>query len=194
MNENFLLVLLVAIVLWPTVDGVNPIFTTDLLAAEGMVALTTNLPKSTKTPTPLACTCGGKGYTKTGDGLHNIPCPTNCSCGCKKTGDSFQETGFINPRLDKQVVMLTAGWCTPCTLWKTTEQPVLQRLGWIVSEDKAGHILLVDVDKNPEIYKDLNIDVNSVVLPSFYLVNKGKVVKMLGGYQPAANITDLYLK
>ena len=124
-------------------------------------------------PHDSTCKCGGTGKLRTGDGLHEFPCPCDARCKCKRLGAAAAET----PRgKSRQVVVLTASWCLPCGPVKETVKK-LKDAGWDVSDTDTAQIRLVDPEMQPALAQSLGVE----SIPTVLVLQEGKVVSRLTG-------------
>ena len=98
---------------------------------------------------------------------------------------------FLDNQPKKQVIFFTAEWCGPCVKFKSTQIPILKKSEWIVSTDENAMIRIVDIDKNRALWNKYKSK-NSV--PQFVLIEDGKKIKTINGYQTAKTIANLYNK
>ena len=139
-------------------------------------------------PHDSTCKCGGTGKLRTGDGLHEFPCPCDSRCKCKRRGSTAAEATPVKPR---QVVVLTANWCLTCGPVKETVKK-LKDAGWYVSDTETAQIRLVDPEMQPALAQSLGVE----AIPTVLVLQDGKVVSRLTGQMAAALSTfaigDMY--
>lgn len=97
-------------------------------------------------------------------------------------------TVTVNESLDKQVLFFTSVKCPPCQFFKSKDIPELKSLKWDVSEDINAQIRIVDIDKDRTLFDKYRGE----ALPTFVLLEKGHVKKILVGYHTAKQITDMW--
>lgn len=200
--ENFLLLVLIAVLFWPNnTTPILPVDSSTVMAAEGMVAIQVAHQFETQSDQPddpikpddhtKSCECKGRGYTLTGDGIHKIPCPKDCKCGCTPKEVVRNIKAGVDLDIEKQVIMFTAKWCGPCQSFKSVSVPILQGFNWKISSEEQAQIRLIDVDENKEAYAQFG---KGRALPCFILLEKGVETDHIIGNVSAGHICQLFNK
>ncbi len=95
----------------------------------------------------------------------------------------------------------TAKWCGPCQNFNKNDWPVMKKAGWVLdSEYKKGvHIVKVDIDDQPELYKkimdnlpdDLKKEFKGTI-PAFVVMKNGKAIALTEHYLKFTNLCDFF--
>jgi thiol-disulfide isomerase/thioredoxin len=219
-STTLLLIILILIIAIPTGSAKIVSAVEDFSTYVGYAGVTNaDVKEEEKVPEKVQQKCGGTGFIKSGDGIVDIPCPgcedcknkkpasTKCNCGCGKEncmcGKTATATCVVNDTELPSYYMyfFTAKWCGPCQTFKTVDKPIMEGEKWVFSSKlaKGVHIIEVDIDDNPELYKKIMNSLSEKLkkefkgtIPAFAIIYKGEVIALTEHYLRWENLRDFY--
>lgn len=84
---------------------------------------------------------------------------------------------WVIPRAKKQVIFFTSKVSYDCLKIRHQYFPPLREVGWTVSEDKLAQVRIVDIKRNPDLWRRYGSEKDGV--PQFVTVYDGEVLRSL---------------
>jgi len=109
--------------------------------------------------------------------------PCQCeNCQCKP------EAKPVKAIPQNRMLMFTATWCGPCSIWKRDEVPTLQASGWNIGGNSSAEIQYIDYDQNLDLVRKYGV----TFVPVFVMVRPDGSEIARTGYLGSVEMADFW--